>query len=754
MKLYIISNRLPVKAACDDKSFVFSRSEGGLTTGLDSLQTSYEKHWVGWPGICVEQEKDKNEIASKLEDMNFHPIFLSQTQITNYYEGYSNSTIWPLCHYFFVYTKYKKSYWQSYQEVNQLFCDKICSVVKPGDKVWIQDYQLMLLPGMLRKAYPNLSIGYFHHIPFPSYELFRILPERAQILEGLLGADFIAFHTHDYMRHFISAAERVLHVDFSLDEVQYDNRIIRVDALPMGINYELYHGASMQPAVRKAIDRKREFFGGHKLILSVDRLDYSKGILHRLWGFSSFLEHHPEYHGKVTLAMVIVPSRDHVGSYAELKTRIDEEIGSINGRYSTMDWTPVSYFYHGFPLEELIAMYYVADIALVTPLRDGMNLVAKEYVATKNNNPGVLILSEMAGASVELTDALQISPNDTEQIEKAISHALAMPEEEQKRRLRRMQGIVSTQTVNKWAEDFVDGLDDTFAKNLELRDKVISKETAEEIKRNYCKASKRLILLDYDGTLTPIKARPEEATPASQIIDLLRELTNDPANNVVINSGRDHQTLERWLGKTSVSFAAEHGGFYKENGLWHKNGDGQPDWNTTGVLSIIQMFTRKTPLSHYEVKESALAWHYRESDSWLGTLRAQQLANALVPICIKYSLQIIQGSKVVEIKSSNHNKGSEVRRLLEKERYDFIIAIGDDTTDDDMFKALPKKAITVKVGNISSAARYNLPEQPMVLPFMLSIMEEQDSMGGNSIKSRIEFVFNFVKKSLKKNSQS
>ena len=751
MKLYIISNRLPVKATCDDKSFVFSRSEGGLTTGLDSLQTPYEKHWIGWPGICVELEKDKNEIASKLEGMNFHPIFLSQTQITNYYEGYSNSTIWPLCHYFFVYTKYKKSYWQSYQEVNRIFCDKICSVVEPGDKVWIQDYQLMLLPGMLRKACPNLSIGYFHHIPFPSYELFRILPERAQILEGLLGADFIAFHTHDYMRHFISAAERVLRVDFSLDEVQYDNRIIRVDALPMGINYELYHEATMQPEVRKAIDRKREFFGDHKLILSVDRLDYSKGILHRLWGFSSFLQHHPEYHGKVTLAMVIVPSRDHVGSYAELKTRIDEEIGSINGRYSTMDWAPISYFYHGFPLEELIAMYYVADIALVTPLRDGMNLVAKEYVATKNNNPGVLILSEMAGVSVELPDALHINPNDTEQIEKAIGRALTMSEEEQKSRMQRMQAIVSTKTVNKWANDFVSGLDDTFDKNQKLRGKVISKKTTEEIKQNYCKSSKRLILLDYDGTLAPIKLRPEEAAPTSPVIDLLLELANDPAYKVVIISGRDHVTLEKWLGNTPVSFAAEHGGFYKENGLWHKNGEIQPDWNATGVLSIIQMFTHKTPHSHYEMKETALAWHYRESDSWLGTMRAQQLANALVPICIKYSLQIIQGSKVVEIKSSNHNKGSEVRRLLEKERYDFIIAIGDDTTDDDMFKALPKASITVKVGNISGAAKYNLPEQSMVLPFIHSILEEQNSIRRNSIKRRFGLVFNFVKKSLKIN---
>ena len=222
-----------------------------------------------------------------MEGINFHPVFLSETQIKNYYEGYSNSSIWPLCHYFFVYTLYRNSFWQSYQEVNQLFCDAICRVIHPGDKVWIQDYQPMLLPGMLRKVYPNLNIGYFHHIPFPSYELFRILPERAEILKGLLDADFIAFHTYDYMRHFISAVERVLRIDFKLDEAQLGNRVVETDALPMGINYGLYHNASSRPEVRRAIDRTRKFFGNHKLILSVDRLDYSKGILHRL--FLSFL---------------------------------------------------------------------------------------------------------------------------------------------------------------------------------------------------------------------------------------------------------------------------------------------------------------------------------------------------------------------------------------------------------------------------------------------------------------------------------
>lgn len=744
MRLYIISNRLPVKAADKNGEFIFSRSEGGLTTGLDSLQTTYEKHWIGWPGICVDSKEARQQIGGKLQEMNFHPVFLSCNQIKNYYEGYSNSTIWPLCHYFFAYTQYRNCFWQAYQEVNRIFCDAICRLVRPGDKVWIQDYQLMLLPGMLREACPDLNIGYFHHIPFPSYELFRTLPERAEILKGLLGADFIAFHTHDYMRHFISAAERVLHVDFKLDEVQLGDRMVRVDALPMGINYDLYHNASSKPEVRQAIDRTRKLFGNNKLILSVDRLDYSKGILHRLSGFADFLGHHPEYHGKVTMAMVIVPSRDQVGSYAELKTKIDEEIGSINGRYSTMDWTPVCYFYHGFSFEELAAMYHVADIALVTPLRDGMNLVAKEYVAAKRDSPGVLILSEMTGAAVEMTDALLINPNDTEQIEQAVCQALNMHVEEQQQRMQRMQNIISAQTVDKWAADFIHGWDDTCCKNGNLRRKRISGGTLRSICRKYNQTGRRLILLDYDGTLAAIKQRPEDARPTPEIITVLQKLAGDPANHVVVNSGRDHLTLEKWLGNLPVSLAAEHGAFYKEGGIWYKNAN-RPEWSM-GLLSILKMFVEKTPHSHLEVKETALAWHYRESDAWLGSLRAQQLGNVLVSICIQQKLQIIQGDKVVEIKSPDYNKGSEVSRLLKKGRYDFIMAMGDDTTDDDMFRALPDDAVTIKIGSISEAAAYNMPMQAGVLPLLNRLgdkdeLQPADENAGVHLKS----VFGFIK---------
>ncbi|WP_288940412.1 bifunctional alpha,alpha-trehalose-phosphate synthase (UDP-forming)/trehalose-phosphatase [uncultured Alistipes sp.] len=717
MKLFIISNRLPVKVSEKAEQFLFTRSEGGLATGLDSLHTQYEKHWIGWPGLNVEKPESRQRIREELEKLDFHPVFLSAEQIENYYEGYSNSTIWPLCHYFFSYTQYRQNFWETYREVNRLFCEEVRHLVGSDDIVWVQDYQLMLLPGMLREIMPTLCIGYFHHIPFPSYELFRVLPERAELLRGMLGADLIAFHTHDYVRHFISTAERVLHMDFRLDEAQIDNRFVQVDALPMGIDYEKFHRISSSSAVKPLIARTRAHFGDRKLVLSVDRLDYSKGIRHRLHGFDSFLKHHPEYLGKVTLAMVIVPSRDRVGSYADLKTRIDEEISAINGRYSTMDWTPVCYFYHGFSFEELTAMYYVADVALVTPLRDGMNLVAKEYIAVKDGNPGVLILSEMAGASVELADAIRINPNDTEQIASALAIALEMPVREQLQRIRRMQTVISEQTVNRWAADFMAGLAEVCRKNRSVRQRQLTPETLERILHTYRHTRQRLLLFDYDGTLAPICSRPEEAAPGRELYKVLCTLVADRSNRVVINSGRDHATMERWFGKLPVSLAAEHGAFYREGrGGWHANPHHAP-WDPE-LLELMNRFVERTPHSRLEQKQTALAWHYRETDEWLGTLRAQQLMTALIPLCMRLNLQIMPGSKVVEVKSPEFSKGSEVRRLLRRERYDFILAMGDDTTDDDMFRALPRAAVTVKVGAASEYARYNLWRQSDVLPFL------------------------------------
>lgn len=722
MKILIIANRLPVKIERTEDSFVVKRSEGGLATGLGSLETDAEMHWVGWPGVHVDDENEKQEITEKLNELNYHPVFLSGEQIENYYEGYSNSTIWPLCHYFFAYIQYKAEYWEAYRQVNTLFCEEALPFIEDDDIVWIQDYQLMLLPKKIRDKKPKVNIGYFHHIPFPSYELFRVLPEREQVLEGLLGADLIGFHTHDYMRHFISAIYRVLDLNCNLDEISLKDRIVHVDAFPMGINYEQYHRAPSLPEVKKISKRLIEELGNQTIVLSVDRLDYSKGILHRLNGFANFLENHPEYHKKVSLAMIVVPSRDAVDRYADLKTRIDQYIGKINGMYSTLGWTPVYYFYQSFPFNELVALYDIADIAMVTPLRDGMNLVAKEYLATKREKPGVLILSEMAGAAIELTDAIIINPNDTQEIEAAILQALTMPKKEQRIRLNNMQKRISTQTVKKWANDFVKELLYISKQNNEIFQKIVGKRQLSQIKKEYDQAYTRLILLDYDGTLSPFVKNPEDAVPSKELLNLLKKMTTDKKNKVVINSGRNRQVLDKWFKGIDLDFAAEHGAFFKENHKWHKNVQEKITWDDE-ILRIIEHTIDKTPRSRMEIKDSSLVWHYRNVDVWLAELRQKQLINALMGPASRLNLQIVPGNKIVEIKSPDFNKGSEVKRLLGKNNYDFILAIGDDTTDEDMFHALPPGWVSIKVGHFSPAAKYRIPVQSSVIPFFENLIK-------------------------------
>ena len=721
VKLVIISNRLPVTLVQNNESIEITRSGGGLASGLDSLETAAEKHWIGWAGLHVEEKSQRAGLRAELEPMGLHPVFLSPEQIQLYYEGFSNSTLWPLCHYFYSYVQCDAASWRAYKEVNALFCREALKILEPGDRVWVNDFHLMLLPGMLRAHAPELGIGYFHHIPFPSYEMFRCLPERAELLKGLLGADLVGFHTHDYMRHFLSTVYRVLHIRCEMGEAHLKNRIARIDAFPMGINYEQYHNAPETPEARSFTLELRQLAGDCKVVLSIDRLDYSKGILNRLKAFAGFLENCPEYRGRVTLVMVVVPSRDTVPMYADLKTEIDKMIGSINGKYTHVGWVPIHYFYRSFELPELAAMYTMADIALVTPMRDGMNLVAKEFVAAKRDRPGVLILSEMAGAATELSEAIIVNPADTEQIELALRDALAMSEEEQTDALSAMQRKIKKSNVRAWAGRFFRELAAAMEKNRDLREKRLSPDHTSTLRDAFRRAERRLLVLDYDGTLARITQSPSDAFPSQETLELLQTLAADPRNRVVVCSGRDKSTLDRWLGGLPIDLTAEHGVFYREDGIWHQACE-TVQWDGE-ICDIMEQLAEKTPRSRVERKQTALVWHYREVDSWLADLRVHQLVESLLQPCTRLGLEIMRGRKIVEVKPAGVNKGMEIRRLLEHDGYGFILAMGDDVTDEDMFRALPEDAFSIKVGSFSETARFYLPDQGQVQPFLWSLAE-------------------------------
>ena len=708
-RLLIVSNRLPVSVEKRRRGLRFEPSVGGLATGLRSFYKAYNGTWIGWPGISQEKiEAEEQDVKARLSAENCYPVFLSQQDTDDYYHGFCNKTLWPLFHYHPSYAVYSNSLWEAYERVNRIFADAVVDVAKPDDIIWIHDYQLMLLPGLIRDRLPGATIGFFLHIPFPSFEIFRLLPWRQQILNGLLGADLIGFHIYDYAQHFLNSVRRLLGYEDAMGQITAADRIIRADAFPMGIDYEVYASYARDWRVQREIGRLRERLGDCKIILSIDRMDYTKGIPQRLEAFSLFLERAPQYKEKLILFLVVVPSRVRVEHYATLKKQIDELVGAINGKYGSIGFTPIQYVYRALPFHSLISLYSMADVALITPLRDGMNLIAKEYIATKTDGKGVLILSETAGAAKELGEAIIINVNNQEEIVNALEEALAMPEEEQIERNRMMQERLQRCNVTRWASDFIDRL--LYARKLqgEMEAKTLSHERRMKLVSDFQKSSSRLLLLDYDGTLVPFAAKPGRAKPGAEVIELLEELTGSPKNEVVLISGRDKDTMEKWFGNLNVGLVAEHGVWTKEKGReWKRIQALSSEWKGE-VRPILELYVDRTPGSFVEEKEFSLVWHYRKAEHRLGDIRARELVSDLVNLTANLNLQVLEGSKVVEVKNAGVNKGRAALRWISRRKWGFILAAGDDLTDEDIFKVLPPRAWSIKVRFSASLAKFNL----------------------------------------------
>ncbi len=705
----IVSNRLPTKVLRTDDTLTFHASEGGLATGLGSIFRQEGNVWVGWPGLFVEDEQKENYVREQLRQDRMVPVMLTEAEIRDYYEGFSNSTLWPTFHYFPQFAEYEQSHWDAYVAVNEKFCAAVLEQAGPNDTIWVHDYQLLLLPAMLRAARPGATIGFFLHIPFPSYELIRVLPWARELMEGMLGADLIGFHTFGYMRHFLSAVSHLLGFTAQNGRLEAGDRTILVDTFPMGIDYERYVAAAASDSARQHEANYREALGDIRAILSIDRLDYSKGIAQRLRAFELLLQRYPEWHGQVSLIMVVVPSRDQVTQYAALKEEIDELVGRINSAYRTMSWTPIHYFYRAFPLDELAALYRLAEVGLVTPMRDGMNLVAKEFVASKSDERGVLILSERAGAARELSDALLINPTDTSQLAEALHDALVMPEAEQMRRMRSMRTLVRQYNVFAWTDLFMNRLAYSKSQQDSLDTEMLSPEVTTQLLADYRAADHRLLLLDYDGTLSPFHDDPQQAGPDEELLKLLRDLTEIPENRVVIISGRDRKTLENWLGHLPVDFILEHGVWLRPHGEdWRLFQALNNNWKDE-IRTILDLYVARTAGSFIEEKDFSLVWHFRRADAQLGAMRARELMNHLTFITSNADLQVMEGNKVIEIKTAGINKGTAAARWLANYPADFTFAIGDDRTDEDTFRAMPPEAYTIKVGPAPrSLARYHV----------------------------------------------
>jgi trehalose 6-phosphate synthase/phosphatase len=726
MRLIIVANRAPVTLTEVDGRYEYKESSGGLASGLrayaDRAKKDLEIVWVGWPGTVIDPSEEAKVQKEILEKYKIHSVFLSQDEVDKFYDGFCNKTIWPLFHYFPTYARYDAEYWETYQAINQRFCDVVTELLQPDDVVWVHDYHLMLLPALIRKRAPTNSIGFFLHIPFPNYEVYRLLPNvwRKALLEGLLGSDVIGFHTHDYRTYFLRSVLRVVGIDDKMGEVLYHKRLVKIDTFPMGIDYDKYHSASKKLDVHREKKQVREHLAGVKSILSIDRQDYSKGILNRLDAYEHFLEHHPEWRQKVTMLMVVVPSRYEVDNYQTTKKDIDEHVGKTNGTYGTLNWTPIIYQYRSLSFPELIALYTTCDVALITPLRDGMNLIAKEYVAARNDDTGVLILSEMAGAADELDDAILINPNNNEEMSQALLTALEMNADEQAHRIEMMQKRVKEYTVFKWADDFLATINNIRTEQERLRAKVIDVVARKKIITEFRNAASRIIFLDYDGTLTPLVPNPVDAAPSDELKKTLLALAKVNNTKVILMSGRDRTTMSNWFGDLPIDLAAEHGLFLKKkHHFWRVLKPVRKTWKNK-IRPILDHYAEKLPGAFIEEKEFSLVFHFRKSDAHFASIRVKELVNHLVSHTGNMDLQLMHGSKVLEVRNAGIDKGVAAMDWLSGIvlRPCFILAVGDDVTDEDLFRAMPANAHTIKVGLQPSHAKYNLATQKDVIDFL------------------------------------
>jgi trehalose 6-phosphate synthase/phosphatase len=705
-RLLLVSNRLPVTVKADKDGVSVVRSAGGLATGLRGPHEHSGGVWIGWPGdVSRLTPEQRATVDAKLAELRCVPLQLSASEVSRYYEGYSNRVLWPLCHYLIDRIPNQDRDWDVYRRVNERFADLVARHYQPGDTIWVHDYQLMLVPAFLRARLPQARIGFFHHIPFPSSEIFLTLPHRTELVRGLLGADLIGFHTPAYVRHFASTLMRLLGLETVVDRVAYEGREVRLGGFPMGIDAQAFENLAKDPGVLEDVRQHREKSAGQRLVLGVDRLDYTKGIPRRLLAVQRLLEREPAWRHRLRFVQVAVPSRTAVADYATYREKVDELVGRINGQYGGVHNVPVHYLYRSFNEKQLAALYRAADVMLVTPIRDGMNLVAKEFCAARPDEDGVLVLSEFAGAADELADALLVNPYDVDGMADALETALEMPEEERRSRMRTLRARVKEYDVHWWVRSFLDVL-----QSVPVPPPRTQQAGAEAALARMREARNLLLLIDYDGTLVPFAPKPELATPDAELLDLLRRLANRAGTRVHIVSGRPRETLETWFGGLPMGLHAEHG-------LWSRHAPGQPwtslegvttDWKNL-VRPVLESFVARVPGAFVEEKSASLAWHYRQVDRVFGARQARELRLHLGEVFAHGPLEVLPGDMVVEVRARGVNKGRVVGSVTDgMAPGTLVVAIGDDRTDEDLFAALPVGGIAIHAGGRDTRAGYRV----------------------------------------------
>ena len=731
-RLIIVSNRLPITVHFEHSKMKVSRSTGGLATALQGPHSRMESIWLGWTGENSHLDaSDQQELDAELEKMRACAIPLTPGEVHQFYDGFSNGVLWPLYHYLPENIQLDAwTNWKTYVEVNQKFADHTMHLMQPDDIVWIHDYQLSLVPAMIRKQIPEATIGFFLHTPFPSSEVFRILPWRTEILQGMLGADLIGFHTYSYLQHFTRSLLHVLELESEEGSVRLGDRRVGLGVFPIGIDFERFQTLASSAAVVDDCRRIKSECEGRQMVLGIDRLDYTKGLPRRILAIERLFEREPAWRDKLRFVQVVVPSRVKVGAYQNLRRELNELVGHVNSTWGNESFMPIHFLFRGLSPERLSALYSATDVMLVTPLRDGMNLVAKEFVASRSHDDGVLVLSEFAGAAAELVEAVVVNPYDVDQLAIQIKRALVMSPLERRSRMRNLRARVKGFDAFMWADSFLEAL--KVASRTRRIPDAPHASPVDEIERLVGKISAfdpLHVVLDYDGTLVPFAQTPSLAIPDNDLIKLLQLLANRPHTVVHIISGRTREALVEWFGNLPVELEAEHGFWSRPQGskTWAAVSIPEPTWMPQARQLMVQ-FCRKTPGSFFEAKTSGLVWRYQLVAPDFGKRQAKSLLKKLREESGTSPLDILEGKRLVEVRSHGINKGMLIHRLAEDSAgaAKFLV-MGDDLTDEDMFNAVGARGATVHVGPGPSMAHFRLDDYRAARDFLRAVAGSSSS---------------------------
>ena len=714
------------------------------------LDGSTKKETTQLPPNAVElSEADRQQLASQLikdpcgkivpvwlydksEEQKDKAMFTDQAR----WRRYAEHELYTLFHYKQhepTDGRAEKRGWVDYCRMNEKFADSIVEIYKPGDIVWIHDYHLLLLPSLLRQRIPNIYIGFFLHIPFPSSEFVRCLSRRKEILTGVLGSNMIGFQDLSYPRHFSSCCTRILGFDSLPEGVNANGAQIAVEVFPIGIDAEaVANSAYGNQSIKAKVQRIRQQYPGQKIIVGRDRLDTVRGVAQKLQAYEKFLERFPQWRGKVVLIQVTSPTsieEEKEDAGHKISNKISDLVSKINGLYGGLEYTPVFHFSQYLSRDEYFALLRVADVGLITSVRDGMNTTSLEYVLCQKENHGPLILSEFSGTAGSLHQAIHINPWNLCGVAETILNALTMSSEDKEEQHKLLYEHVTTHTVQAWSETYIERL----LANLASFNQSIATPALDKVKllTRYRRAKKRLFMFDYDGTLTPIVTDPQAAIPSDKIIRTIKTLAQDRRNNVWIVSGRDQAFLEEWMGHISeLGLSAEHGSFVRqpESEEW-ENLTKKMDmsWQNE-VINIFNHYKERTQGSELEQKRIALTWHFRRSDPEYGAFQARECKKELESTVVKkYDVEVMNGKANLEVRPSFVNKGEIAKRLVreygEASAPDFIFCAGDDFTDEDMFRALRASglptddvfSVTVGASSKKTSADWHLLEPADVI---------------------------------------